>query len=131
MSAGETDDREYKYEFAYEGEIVKVGTRTEVSEEGIVNQSIHWETGEWSGDHGYIASGRMVGPYLVFGVRPSDRPTHFHNGSVDSIEIPEAVFNELREDQEKDMEQLREEARQEREQWREEKLQEQLDELEN
>lgn len=129
MSIRQNSEMKYDYEFAYEGEIVQVGTRTEVDDNGIVNQPIHWKTGDWNGNHGYIESGRMVGPYLVFGVGPSDRPTHFHDGSVDSIEIPKDVFKGLKEDQKEDLEELRKKSRRERERRNEENLQEQIEEL--
>lgn len=99
MPAGKENDREYDYEFEYDGEKVQVGAHTVVGDSGVVNQYVHWKTGERDGEYGYVEAGR-VGPYLVFGEGPRNYPTNIHDGTADSIEIPEDVFEQLVEDQE-------------------------------
>lgn len=127
MPTKKESERQYDYEFKYEGKKVQVGAHTEVGDSGVVNQYVHWKTGDWSGDYGYVEPGRSVGPYLVFGEGPSNHPTHFHDAPIDSIEMPEDVFKQLIEDQ---MEELREKAQREREKQREKELQEQINNLE-
>lgn len=123
------DEREYDYEFEYEGEKVQVGAHTEVGDSGVVNQYVHWKTGEWNGEYGYVEPGRAIGPYLVFGEGPQNYPTTIHDGTADSIEMPEDIFKQLLKDQEEQMEELREQAQKERERQNEKILQEQLDDL--
>ncbi|WP_049946425.1 hypothetical protein [Halalkalicoccus jeotgali] len=102
-------EKEYDYEFEYEGEKVQVGAHTVIADSGVVNQYVQWKTGEWNGEYGYVESGRVIGPYLVFGEDPQNYPTNIHNGTADSIEIPEDIFKQLVGDHEKQLYDLRRE----------------------